>query len=94
MEVSMGFVVLMGMGVTFIGLTCIIVLTQLMGKIMTALEKRHPQPKPTAAVSAPVAAVAPPDALSEEVKLAILMALMQQPGFRMEEVTDIVIRKA
>lgn len=93
MDVSMGFVVLMGMGITFLGLTCIIVLTQLMGRVMTALEKRHPQPKP-AAVSAPVAAVAPPDELTEEVKLAILMALMQQPGFRMDEVTDIVIRKA
>lgn len=93
MEVSMGFVVLMGMGVTFAGLTCIIVLTQLMGKIMAALTKEQPAAK-SQSVNAPVAHVAPPDEPTEEVKLAILMALMQQPGFRMDEVTDIVIRKA
>lgn len=93
MNVSMGFVVLMGMGVTFLGLTCIIVLTQLMGKIMTALAKDEPAQK-SPSVNAPVAHVAPPDDLTEEVKIAILMALMQQPGFRMDEVTDIVIRKA
>ena len=38
MEVSSAFVVLMGMGVTFIGLTCIILLTILMGKIVSRTE--------------------------------------------------------
>ena len=33
MQVSSAFVVIMGMGVTFVGLTCIIFLTMLMGKI-------------------------------------------------------------
>ena len=31
MQVSSAFVVIMGMGVTFVGLTCIIFLTMLMG---------------------------------------------------------------
>ena len=34
MQVSSAFVVIMGMGVTFVGLTCIIFLTMLMGKIL------------------------------------------------------------
>ena len=34
MQVSSAFVVIMGMGVTFVGLTCIIFLTILMGKKM------------------------------------------------------------
>ena len=39
MEVSGAFVCLMGMGVTFVGLTCIIFLTMLMGKVMGAIAK-------------------------------------------------------
>ena len=39
----------MGMGVTFVGLTCIIFLTMLMGKILSKPEA----PKPAAAAAAP-----------------------------------------
>ena len=49
MEVSSAFVVIMGMGVTFVGLTCIIFLTILMGKILSKPEA----PKPAAAAAAP-----------------------------------------
>ena len=45
MQVSSAFVVIMGMGVTFVGLTCIIFLTMLMGKILSKPEA----PKPAAA---------------------------------------------
>ena len=38
MQVSSAFVVVMGMGVTFVGLTCIIFLTILMGKILSKPE--------------------------------------------------------
>ena len=44
MQVSSAFVVIMGMGVTFVGLTCIIFLTILMGKILSKPEA----PKPAA----------------------------------------------
>ena len=44
MQVSSAFVVVMGMGVTFVGLTCIIFLTILMGKILSKPEA----PKPAA----------------------------------------------
>ena len=88
------FVVLMGMGVTFIGLTSIIFLTLLMGRIMAAIDKRRPlsAPPPTPIVSA-AERFEPVDGCSNEVKVAILAALAQQPGFRMENVTNIEIRK-
>ena len=42
MQVSSAFVVVMGMGVTFVGLTCIIFLTILMGKILSKPEAPKP----------------------------------------------------
>ena len=92
MEVSNAFVVAMGMGVTFVGLTLIIFLTMLMGRIITAFEKKAPQPE---AVRAPAPAVpaGPADGVPNEVKVAIMAALAQQPGFRLESVTNVEIRK-
>mgnify|MGYP000282380491 CR=1 FL=1 len=81
MQVSSAFVVIMGMGVTFVGLTCIIFLTMLMGKILSKPEA----PKPAAAV--------PADGLTDEVKVAIMAAIAQQPGFNMANVTNVSIRK-
>ena len=48
MQVSSAFVVIMGMGVTFVGLTCIIFLTMLMGKILPSppLQLPHRQRPP------------------------------------------------
>lgn len=74
MEVSGAFVCLMGMGVTFVGLTCIILLTVLMGKIMGAMAQREP-PK-----AAPPAPAAPADGLTDPVRIAIMAALAQEPG--------------
>ncbi len=92
MEVSNAFVVAMGMGVTFVGLTCIIFLTMLMGKIMTALVKPEP-PKAAAVPAAPAAPTVPADGLTGEVKVAILAALAQEPGFNLANVTNVSIRK-
>ena len=92
MEVSNAFVVAMGMGVTFVGLTCIIFLTMLMGKIMTALVKPEP-PKEAAVPAAPAAPAVPADGLTGEVKVAILAALAQEPGFNLANVTNVSIRK-
>ena len=87
MQVSSAFVVIMGMGVTFVGLTCIIFLTMLMGKILSKPEA----PKPAAA--APAAPAVPADGLTDEVKVAIMAAIAQQPGFNMANVTNVSIRK-
>ena len=92
MEVSNAFVVFMGMGITFVGLTCIIFLTQLMGKIMQRFDKPAP-PQQAADAPTPAAPAVPADGVTEEVKVAILMALRQQPGFRMEDVRSIDIRR-
>lgn len=94
MEFSKLFVVLMGMGTTFVGLTCIIFLTMLLGKIMQALDKRRPQAAPPTIPAQPVAPGVPADGVPNDVKVAIIAALMQMPGFRMEDVTSIVIHKA
>ena len=88
MQVSSAFVVIMGMGVTFVGLTCIIFLTMLMGKILSKPEA----PKPAAA-AAPAAPAVPADGLTDEVKVAIMAAIAQQPGFNMANVTNVSIRK-
>ena len=79
MQVSSAFVVVMGMGITFVGLTCIIFLTILMGKILSKPEA----PKPAV----------PADGLTDEVKVAIMAAIAQQPGFNMANVTNVSIRK-
>lgn len=89
MQVSSAFVVIMGMGVTFVGLTCIIFLTMLMGKILSKPEA----PKPAAAAAAPAASAVPADGLTDEVKVAIMAAIAQQPGFNMANVTNVSIRK-
>ena len=90
MQVSSAFVVVMGMGVTFVGLTCIIFLTILMGKILSKPEA----PKPAvAAAAAPAAPAVPADGLTDEVKVAIMAAIAQQPGFNMANVTNVSIRK-
>ena len=61
MQVSSAFVVVMGMGVTFVGLTCIIFLTILMGKTLSKPEA----PKPAAAAAAPAAPAVPADGLTD-----------------------------
>lgn len=93
MQVSNWFVCVMGMGVTFIGLTCIIFLTMLMGRVMRLFDKAEPPTAPAAVPASPAVPAVPADGLTEEVKVAILTALMQEPGFRMENVTRIDIRK-
>lgn len=92
MEVSNAFVVAMGMGVTFVGLTCIIFLTMLMGKIMTSFVKPEP-PKAAPAPVAPAAPAVPADGLTDEVKVAIMAAIAQEPGFNMANVTNVSILK-
>ena len=92
MQVSRLFVVLMGMGTTFVGLTCIIFLTVLMGSVMKRFEQEVP-PSQTA-VSIPQAVTVPmmpADDITDEVWMAILIALMQDPSFHPDHVRIIDI---
>lgn len=91
MEVSAAFVVVMGMGVTFVGLTCIIFLTMLMGKIMTSMVKPEP-PKAAPVPVAPAVPAAPADGLTDAVKVAIMAAIAQEPGVNLAN-ANVSIRK-
>ena len=57
MEPSIPFVILMGVGVVFIGLICIILLSMAMSAICRSLGDKTPAPAPAAA--APAAPAAP-----------------------------------
>ena len=66
-------------------------LTMLMGKIMQKIAK--PEPPKAAAAPVPAAPAVPADGLTAEVKIAILAALQQEPGFDLARVSAIDIRK-
>lgn len=91
-HVSNLFVVVMGMGVTFVGLILIIFLTMLMGKLLGVAQKPAPQTAAPAPAPAPAPAV-PSDGVPDEIKVAILAALAQQPGFDLARVERIDIRR-
>ena len=86
------FVCLMGMGVTFVGLTAIILLTMLMGKILMTTAK----PESPKAAPAPAAAPTPVvsgDGIPEQVKVAILTALLQEPEYSARGIASMEIKK-
>ena len=89
MQVSGAFVCLMGMGVTFVGLSCIILLTMLVGKVMGAMDRR----KAPEQIPLPAHPVVPADGLTDEIKIAIMAAIAQEPGFNMANVSNVSIRK-
>ncbi len=82
---NMGFVVLFGIGTVFFGLVCIILLTAIMGKVMSRMA---PAPAPKAAPSTmeevkKVAEAHPQQTSSgvpTEVMVAIMAALSEEPG--------------
>ena len=76
-EVSNLFVVLMGMGVTFFGLTCLIVLTGIMGKLIGG--KGTPATAAEVA-SAPAAAPAAPAINRKEVIAAVSAVIAEELG--------------
>ena len=89
MQVSGAFVCLMGMGVTFVGLSCIILLTMLMGKVMGAMDRR----KAPEQIPLPAHPAVPADGLTDEIKIAIMAAIAQEPGVNMANVSNVSIRK-
>ncbi|MBO4914185.1 MAG: OadG family protein [Oscillospiraceae bacterium] len=80
---GMGFVVLMGIGTVFFGLICIIVLTVIMGKIMSKLTP-PPAPKNDTIAEVKKVAVEHPQqtasGIPNDVIVAIMAALSEDPG--------------
>lgn len=79
-EIATWFVVVMGMGIVFIGLICLIVLIALMGRIMKALGSKAASQEASqrAAVTAPAAQEAIPN--RGELVAAISAALAEELG--------------
>lgn len=77
MEYSNLFVVMMGLGVVFFGLICIIVLTTIMGKLMYRPQKQS-TPASSVQPASPAPAVQPgaaPEAINPEI-LAVITAVL------------------
>lgn len=84
MEVSNLFVCLMGMGVTFFGLTCLIGLTVLLGK----LARSAPQ------AAAPAAPQAPAIPNRQEMIAAVSAALAEELGTDVAAIRIVSFKKA
>ena len=89
MEVSNLFVCLMGMGVTFFGLICLILLTMIMGKIVRPKKEAVP-----AAQAAPVPAPAAGSiANRQELIAALSAALAEELGTDVSAIRILSFRK-
>ncbi len=89
MEVSNLFVCLMGMGVTFIGLTCLILLTTLMGKLVNRVPEAKPVPAPVP-TPAPAAGDVPN---RQELIAAVSAALAEELGTDVSGIRILSFRK-
>ena len=96
-QIPSGFVVIMGMGIVFVGLICIVLLCSLMSKVvkildkMTAVSEPAAVPAPTA-VSAP-AAVQEPIANRQELVAAISAALAEELGTDVSAIRILSLKK-
>ncbi len=78
-EIANWFVAVMGIGVVFIGLVCIIVLCSIMSAVIRAFEKNK-KPAAVAAPAAPVAKAAAPIANRGEFIAAVSVAIAEELG--------------
>ncbi len=76
-EIATWFVVVMGIGIVFIGLICLIAIISLMGCIMKRVNARHTETEAAAPVPAPAAAEIPN---RSELVAAVSAALAEELG--------------
>lgn len=88
-EVSNLFVCLMGMGVTFFGLICLILLTMLMGKLVRG--KQEPTPAVQAAPAPVSAASSEPN--RQEMIAAVSAVLAEELGTDVSAIRILSFRK-
>ena len=96
-QIPSGFVVIMGMGIVFVGLICIVLLCGIMSKVVKILEKMTAVSEPAAApaptaVSAP-AAVQEPIANRQELVAAISAALAEELGTDVSAIRILSLKK-
>ena len=80
MEPSIPFVILMGVGIVFIGLICIILLTTAMSAVCRSMGDKTPAPAPAAAVPAAPAARAEAIPNRQAMIAAIAVAVAEEMG--------------
>ena len=83
------FVCLMGMGIVFFGLICLIVLTTVMGKIVGG----HTAPAVSAPVPAAAAPAAAPEGNRQEIAAAVSAAIAEELGTSITGIRIISMRK-
>ena len=95
-----GVVVMMGMGIVFVGLICIVLLCSLMSKVVKVLEKMSgSESTPAASVATPAAAPAPMAAASapvenrQELVAAISAALAEELGTDVSGIRILSLKK-
>lgn len=89
-DISNLFVVLMGLGVVFIGLVVIVILTSIMSAIIRAIEKNK---KPEAAKAAPVMAAAPaPIANRQEFIAAVSACIAEELGTEVSAIRIVSVK--
>ena len=88
---NIGTVVLLGMGIVFAGLICIVILCVLMGKVVRLLEKKE-EPAASAPAAAPVAA---PAAIPnrQELVAAISCCLAEELGTDVSAIRIVSLKK-
>ena len=96
-QIPSGFVVIMGMGIVFVGLICIVLLCSLMSKVVKILEKMTAVSEPAAApaptaVSA-AATVQEPIANRQELVAAISAALAEELGTDVSAIRILSLKK-
>ena len=96
-QIPSGFVVIMGMGIVFVGLICIVLLCGIMSKVVKILEKMTAVSEPAAA-PAPAAAAAPvavqePIANRQELVAAISAALAEELGTDVSAIRILSLKK-
>ena len=80
MEPSIPFVILMGVGIVFIGLICIILLTTAMSAVCRSMGDKTPAPAPAAAAPAAPAAQAAAIPNRQAMIAAIAVAVAEEMG--------------
>ena len=90
-EPSIPFVILMGVGVVFIGLICIILLSMAMSAICRAMGDKTPAPVAAAPAAAPAKAEAIPN--RQAMIAAISAAIAEEEGTSLSAIRILSVKK-